>query len=308
MHAAVLRAAWLWGELLWVVGGSSHFSFAPWLEDASISQTMVADVPPPLPLNTTHADRDEIDKTLRYFWTLGGYLAHDQRDIVGVHSTYGEITTTGARQLAHEFGLDDDLPPRRSNFLVIGSGVGKLAAHLWLEYGAINRSVGIEISRERHSRGVLGLRRLVESGRGGELRRGTLARAGQCPGDGDDEGKGIELLWGDAFSDDDPTIVAMLRATTHIYVASLCFPDELMGELSRLVRNESRVPSLVAVASIRELEGLYGSEPASEPATAGGESKWEVEVVEMQMSWSRASVRVYKKVGSGYTSVDMGTS
>ena len=306
MRAATwLWAVWLWQQPLWVV--DSHVSFAPWLEDDP-SITAMADVPPPLPPNTTRADRDEIDQTLRHFWTLGGYLAHDQRDVVGVHSTYGEITTTGARQLAHEFGLDDDLPPLSSNFLDIGSGVGKLVAHLWLEFSAVNRSVGVEISRERHSRGVIGLQQLIESGRGAELRRGTLTRAGQCPGDADDgdmgvdgevevEGKGIELLQGDAFSDDNSTIVDILRDTTHIYVASLCFPGELMGELSRLVRNESRVPNLVAIASISKIPGLCGDEPA----TGCGNSKWEVGVVEMQMSWSRASVRVYRKVGGGYT-------
>ena len=278
------------------------FSFAPWLEDedhSSDSFTVLADIPPPFPPNTTAVDQANVDQALLDHWEkAGGYLTMEQRDVVGVHATYGEITATGTRQLAHEFGLHE-LPPRSARFMDIGSGVGKLVTHLWLEYGAVERSIGVEISRSRHEQGVRALHRLLHSGRGSELRRAALSRGGECPSDAKDDSDGVvELVHGDAFSEEDSAIVALLRETTHIYVASLCFPEVLMGALSRLVRNETRTPSLVAVASILEIPGLHGGGGsrdrvlaeaglANDVATGAG---WLVNEAEMQMSWSRASL------------------
>ena len=89
-------------------------------------------------------------------------------------STYGEVTSRGARRLARLLGLgpsyglgddddvrgdvggsdddddgrddDDAVPPRV--FYDLGSGVGKLAVQVYLEHGGVTRSVGVEVCRK----------------------------------------------------------------------------------------------------------------------------------------------------------------
>ena len=139
------------------------------------------------------------------------------------------------------FGLPGR-PPGSVTFVDIGSGVGKLCVGLWLEEAAVAQSVGIEISRERNDRGQRALAELMGSGRGGELRRATLARAGQdhdrdyacaveentggknAGAGGQDTGQGgsgVKLIHGDAFDTGDTAVGEVLRRATHIYVASL---------------------------------------------------------------------------------------
>ena len=158
-------------------------------------------------------------------------------------STYGEITPLGARQLFGAMGLLDcpriQLQQSREHkrpvhFFDLGSGTGKLVGQVVLELppGNIERATGIELSPSRHESAVQAkgvLQRLL----------GTEFRSERFRFDRDDRMKAVslseetinrfssdnlELLQGDLFEVD-------LSTATHIYVASLCFPQNLMVRL-----------------------------------------------------------------------------
>ena len=159
-------------------------------------------------------------------------------------STYGEITSLGARQLFGAMGLLEypRNQPRQQNqqrrrpvhFFDLGSGTGKLVGQAVLELpnDVIQLATGVELSPSRHESAVQAkeyLQRLLvtndRSEYGYRRNNNIEVSLSQAMIDRSSSDK-LELLRGDLFDVD-------LSTATHIYIASLCFPDKLMLRLEQ---------------------------------------------------------------------------
>ncbi|KAG7351696.1 histone methylation protein [Nitzschia inconspicua] len=157
-------------------------------------------------------------------------------------STYGEITTTGVRQLIHAMNLhpqenridnmDDD--NTGVHFYDLGSGAGKLILQMAMELIDSNTCAttttttttvtvsGVELSSTRHE--------------AAQRAKETLLQLSLKPNDCDflfptTTLDAVEFLQDDMLSVD-------LHRATHIYVASLCFPSWLLTNLEEKILRE----------------------------------------------------------------------
>jgi len=229
--------------------------------------TRLADVAPLAPSDAIAMRWRGARSALRKHWKLtrSGYCDDVTLDAVGKEKTYGEITAIGGRQLAESMGIAH---AQRDSivFADLGSGVGKLAAQVWLENLAVRRSIGVELGAARHARGTEALNALISSGDAAKLRSG---------------GVGIELVHGDVLALPDE----VLREATHVYVAALCFPPDLLRRFGEALANATRFPNLEVVGSLSDIPEL---------TPLGG---WcaKPQRREMQVSWGRTSCRVYTR-------------
>lgn len=174
-------------------------------------------------------------------------------------STYGEITPLGARQLFGAMELLDDSTRKHEHqlspghFFDLGSGTGKLVGQAILELPnkRVEKATGIELSPSRHECAIRAKEALLRWPRSNIDRPNFTLRASN---DGSNEKDGnyflskdnsvrstnkLELLQGDLFDVD-------LSTATHIYVASLCFPHNLM------LRLEERLQMLIHQPELQE--------------------------------------------------------
>ena len=237
------------------------------------------------------AHRAEVDAAIALYWNgRDGHCTTDEEDLFvdaasrldgpgrvrGGASTYGEVTARGARELAALFGIDaadaaaaDAAEPLA--FVDLGSGVGKLAAQIYLEYGGVRRSRGVELAPSRHKRARAAWSMLRAVGDARRLRaeaRALLPRGAAAAADDDDD-DGLEFIEGDLLTAD-------LADATHVYVASLCFDDALLARLSERLSTPGVAPRLRALATLRAFP--RGFAPAALP--------WR-ETRRIEMSWSR---------------------
>jgi Histone methylation protein DOT1 len=123
------------------------------------SEFRILHEPPPLQSHETQDDRDYVDFLLQAFWDPAvsrSFLNHhDQDGVDGDEYTYGEITSTGARQLLEDMellSLLDDKDKEHVVFYDWGSGEGKLVVQVWLELeSGVDKIVGIEMNPGRHA-------------------------------------------------------------------------------------------------------------------------------------------------------------
>jgi len=162
-------------------------------------------------------------------------------------STYGEITPLGVRQLFGVMGLLDRTDTANAadssaaHFVDLGSGTGKLVGQAVLELSStLGRATGVELSPSRHASAIRAKEALIEwlhrehpndgdrSDSTPSTRSSTISSISVSPSEkAFDAGEildKLELIEGDLFDVD-------LSTATHIYVASLCFPDNLMLRL-----------------------------------------------------------------------------
>lgn len=78
-------------------------------------------------------------------------------------TVYGEITFDGVRRFMDYCMQDAFARHQRHVFYDLGSGVGRMVVQVHLDYPQVRRSVGVELSRERHDM-ALELHRRVLSG------------------------------------------------------------------------------------------------------------------------------------------------
>ena len=172
-------------------------------------------------------------------------------------SIYGEVTELGARQLFQKMGLlDHDKLKKNSNkhiFYDLGSGVGRLVTQAYMEIPQLSSAVGVELSPSRHQSalaawGLVGkdameVRKMAvaeENERRNSKRRSLDATISS---DDDIDNCCIEFRQGDLFQQD-------LSNVTHIYLASLCFTDDMIHQAARKLINEA--PKLECVATLRK--------------------------------------------------------
>jgi hypothetical protein len=177
-------------------------------------------------------------------WLVDGESLLEKNDIRP--STYGEVTSVGARQLFQQMGMETE---RESNkeivFFDLGSGAGKLVVQAHLELANLSKAFGIELSPSRHECAL--------NAWGKVQREETVER---------EQSKSVvKWMVGDLFQAD-------LSEATHIYVSSLCFTSEMIRKLElKLLRG---APKLRCVASL----------------TKFGENMGNPKVSYIQMSWT----------------------
>jgi len=162
-------------------------------------------------------------------------------------STYGEITPLGARQLFVAMELTDSSPVNNegssgqgpAHFFDLGSGTGKLVGQVVLElpHEIVGKATGIELSPSRHESAIRAREALFQWPRRSNNAADLSDMIQMDSEDGDNSydfsvseesiirsTNKLELLEGDLFDVD-------LSTATHVYVASLCFPENLMLRL-----------------------------------------------------------------------------
>lgn len=149
--------------------------------------------------------------------------------------TYGEVTTTGARQLFYHMGMSrkeiegDD----RIVFMDMGSGVGKLVVQAFMEVPRISHAIGIELAPLRHQHALSAWQELEIPAQKIRISRDDMAPIREAT---------LELLEGDIFEAD-------ISRVTHLYVASLCFSNDMMHRLATKLEQEAN--QLQCIATIR---------------------------------------------------------
>ena len=207
--------------------------------------TSLADVPPPVGPGVQDAWR-QTDALIAAYWSSGD--GFDGKD--GKEYTYGEVTGVGAMGVPS--AEDSSI-----NVYDLGSGVARLVIQMVLDNpAAINKSVGVELSKERHDVASSALSRIRVSDYSSEL----LSK--------------VELSNADALKSD-------FSDATHIYISSLCFPRSVLEALQDIIFT---LDGVRVVAALNRLDKLEVS------------SEWdEGQDVPLQMTWGAGSAKIYRK-------------
>lgn len=153
-------------------------------------------------------------------------------------STYGEVTTKGARQLFYHMGMSGKVKDGPSDqqlrdeiiFYDLGSGVGKLVVQAYMELPRVSRAIGIELAPFRHQHAVAAWDELESSARDARDSREDTPKAT------------VDFFQEDIFEAD-------ISKATHLYVSSLCFSDDMMHQLATKLELEGQ--NLQCIASIK---------------------------------------------------------
>jgi len=185
-------------------------------------------------------------------------------------ATYGEITELGVRQLIHYMKMlsnDDhnDIQKEKVSklhFIDLGSGSGKLVVQAYLEIPHLIRVEGIELAPARHEIALQAWEKVENEAKDirgllKDIHRGDKLRLLDAK---------LNLLHGDLFQLD-------ISTATHIYVASLCFTDEMMNLLSAKVIKEGT--NLQCLATLKPF-----------PNTFEDVSCFKEEIRYVEMSWT----------------------
>jgi len=205
-------------------------------------------------------------------------LYKSDKDAAPEPSTYGEITSLGSRQLFDYMGLiRQDTTNYKPNyqFFDLGSGGGRLVMQSHLELPSVIRSVGIELSPSRSNIAIQTWDNLVKSGNAKRIRK--MAEKSWGINNNDDIIiPMVELIEGDLFELD-------ISKATHMYIASLCFSEEMLERLVDKIEREGE--NLQIVATIRELPLKEESDDTDENRQAIlGRKPWQEY---LQMSWTK---------------------
>ena len=214
--------------------------------------TSLADILPPVAGPDVQDAWRQTDALIAAYWSSGDGFGGNE----GKEYTYGEVTGVGVRQLAYAM----EVPSAEDSsitFYDLGSGVARLVIQMVLDNPvAINKSVGVELSKERHDIATSALSRI----RASEYSSGLLSK--------------VELSNADALKCD-------FSDATHIYVSSLCFPRSVLEDLQDIILALDYVK---VVAALNRLDKLEVS------------SDWgEGQDVPLQMTWGAGSAKIYRK-------------
>lgn len=155
-------------------------------------------------------------------------------------SIYGEITRLGARQLFSLMKLKALKTNLCENvFYDLGSGAGRLTVQAYLEIPSIRRAVGVELAPTRHSVAIEAWNALTQSGAVNDLRSNLAFNTNEKISDGHE----VYFYNKDLFQVD-------LTDATHIYISSLCFSQDMMVQLSKILTPE-KTPNLQCIATLK---------------------------------------------------------
>jgi hypothetical protein len=157
-------------------------------------------------------------------------------------STYGEITELGSRQLFHYMGLglnsensenSGNIGGEEEVFVDLGCGNGKLLLQAYMELPNVRRILGIELAKARFTAAIQAWEKLKSDAT--DIRLGVDGRdlVHANPDNGDDADTIVDIQEGDLFEMD-------ISTATHVYIASLCFTDDMMRRLAQKLVDEGR--------------------------------------------------------------------
>ena len=147
-------------------------------------------------------------------------------------STYGEITPRGTRQLLSHIQLYDG-DYENAVFLDLGSGVGKLVVHAYIEVPTLSQSIGIEMASSRHTNAIQAWKSIKDEAQA--LRQIVCGEGNTLSTDR------VCLKQGDMFDLD-------MSHVTHIYISSPCFGSLVMDRLALKLATDA--PNLYCVATV----------------------------------------------------------
>lgn len=168
--------------------------------------------------------------------------------------TNGEITFEGALRLGELLGVGPD-----DVFYDLGSGYGRLTLQAHLQWG-VQRSVGVELSRERHNRALEA--------------KGNLQPYL-------DTARPVDIINANLLECD-------LSDATCVYMSSTCWNDVFMTQVLRML--EQGAPALKWAVSTEPLERKFGLKPAWLPLDR---------MERVPQSWAPEGypLYIYKRVG-----------
>lgn len=252
-------------------------------------------------------------------WILSRYWSPDDGvggpgDLTSHQLTYGEVTPLGVRQLAYGMdisvancndGDENENENENDNNLIIsleknknaddddeiifydlGSGVARLVTQIYIDQpDRVTKAIGIELAKDRHDIGIIALDGIIQEQllySNNNIKDGTLLQAPDYDNNNDDDAKSIvttqfpiQLIHGDVIEMD------LLDSTTHVYISSLCFPENvLLAVQDKLIR----LPHIRVIAALNRLDLIYQQK-----------EEWEERDIFVQMSWGAGRVKIYHK-------------
>ena len=177
-------------------------------------------------------------------------------------STYGEITDLGARQLFDYLGLHVD--PRSSKYLLtnenidyifvdLGCGSGKLLVQSYVELPNVNRIIGIELANARYRAAIDAWDKVKTEASQIRHQAGNAKTAD------------MEIYEGDLYKLD-------ISSATHIYVASLCFTNDMMRRLAKKMIEEGG--QLRCIATLKQFPAEFEKNLGGTPSKKFVEMSW----------------------------------
>ena len=181
-------------------------------------------------------------------------------------STYGEITQLGARQLftymklcsdisilqSPEKKIDCTIRETKNSFVDLGCGSGRLLLQAYLELPDVCEFTGIELAKARCTHATYAWDILKDRAR--ILRHEVNATTAS-----------LQFLRGDLFD-------LNISSSTHVYVASLCFTDDMMMRLGDKILKEARL--LRCIATLKPFPSQYNGALGGEPTRHYVEMTW----------------------------------
>mmetsp|Transcript_1633 Transcript_1633/g.3552 ORF Transcript_1633/g.3552 Transcript_1633/m.3552 type:complete len:279 (+) Transcript_1633:996-1832(+) len=169
---------------------------------------------------------------------------------------------------------DGDGDGRTIVFCDLGSGVGRLVTQIYLDQPErVKQAIGIELAEGRH--------KIAADALNGILQESDPCVAeesdGKCNDDISTANLPIQLIQGDA------TEVDLDSAITHVFISSLCFPEDVLLTIQEKLL---QLPNVRVVAALNRLDTLH---------QLGGE-EWRERTVPIQMTWGASSAKLYQKV------------
>ena len=229
---------------------------------------MIEPDPPSTPAALHH--RKLVDKLFAIGWKQSDGFETSQADIDYVDnmmdaqtasskpSTYGEITELGARQLFHFMRMNTQISDG-IQFIDMGSGAGKLVVQAYLEIPSLILAKGVELSSSRSK-----VANHVWHNLEAEAKKARTHIDISRSRTHEIMNASIELHHGDLFE-------INISAATHIYVASLCFTEEMLDKLGDKIISQAM--SLQCVATLKVFPKKYES-VLGEPQKAFVEMSW----------------------------------
>ena len=183
------------------------------------------------------AHRDAVSRILAQSWNQSdGFKISSAEELLvnegcseeHLPSTYGEITKLGARQLFSYMKVKEE---RDIVFYDLGSGTGKLVVQAYAELPPLLRVVGVELAPARHATAVCAWNSMRDTI--GDIRTmGAPCTEAQ-----------VDFQQGDLFQAD-------VSDATHVYIASLCFTNDMMERVADKLASEAL--GLRCVATLKE--------------------------------------------------------
>ncbi len=191
-------------------------------------------------------------------------------------STYGEITELGARQLFDYMNLySDENDAEPLVFVDLGCGTGKLLIQAFMELPSLQRIIGVELAPSRCEiarKAWADLQTEAKNARTMHARSDLLEDVVDID---------LDIIEGDMFELD-------VSSVTHMYIASLCFTDDMMEKLGEKLSEEAK--NLRCVASLKPFPEAFHARLFQE---RGGESGNGPRKRYIEMSWTQ-----YRGAGS----------